>query len=67
MTEATKLICLLIAKGITSRRIILDSMVTDLKCNRKIAEDLMDNYREIMEIKLDILSDKRQRKLKDGL
>jgi len=64
MTEATKLICSLIGKGVTSRSIILDRMEIHLKCERKMAEDIMDTHRDIMEMKVNILADRRQRKLK---
>jgi len=65
MTEATELICDLIDDdGVTSRRIILDTMETDLNCSRKIAEKIMKMYRRILMLDFSTLSDRTQRKLK---
>jgi len=64
MTEATKLICDLIAKGVTNRETILKIMATHLSLTRKEAIYLMDIHRDIMKIKAEILFDPSQRKLK---
>jgi len=64
MTEATKLISDLLGDGVTSRRIILDTMETDLECGRKNAEDIMKMYRRILVLDVSTLSDRTQRKLK---
>jgi len=63
LTEATKLICSLIGKGF-SRAEILERMVLDLPCNRIMAKEIMNTHCSIMEMKAEILSDRRQRKLK---
>ena len=64
MSKATKLICSLIAAGFTSRSIILERMESDLKCTYEDAEEIMDNHRYIMEMKMSILSNPSQRTLK---
>ncbi len=53
-----------IEHGFTSSRIILSEMVDQVRCSYEEAVKIMENYRNDMIVKADILSDTTQRKLK---